>query len=291
MKKTILTAFVAVTLAACLAFAQAGQSGQGQQGQPAQPTQPGQDEVTAIQSAMNPTTPPDERLVLAENFLAKFPNSLYKAWAYLAEMQAYQDKKDTVSALDAAEKALKLDPTNLPALVGAAEIIAMRTGDNDLDREQKLKKGEDYGNRAIQILGQVTKNNPMVTDEQFLEQKNQGLASAYDSLGWIAYHRKQVSAAETNFKKAFDLGKQADYAYHLGRVLAQEGKLQPACEAYQQAQVLGGVKNATGVDLVEADRKGLDTAMKNKGTPEGCPAKTPPPPAPTPPTTPPVQKP
>lgn len=292
MKKIILTAFVVIALAGCLAFGQAGQSGQqGQQGQQGQPAQPNNnDEIMAVRSAMNPATPPDERLMLAENFLAKFPNSPFKTYAYMAEMQAYQDKNDPISALDAADKALKLEPNNLPVLVGAAEIIAMRTRDNDLDRDQKLKKGEEYGNRAIEILNKVTKNDPNVPDEQFQKQKNQGLASAYGSLGWIAFHRKQLSAAENNFKKAWDLGKEPNYAYYLGRVLAQENKFQPACEAYQQSQTLGGVKNAKGEDLVETDRKALDTVMKGKGMAEGCPAKTPPAPAPATPATPPAQK-
>ncbi len=283
--KKMLTAFAVMMLATWLACAQAGQ-GQTGQGQPAQAGAPSQEEITAIRNAMDSNTPPDARIMAAEEFLAKFPNSLIKTYAYLAEMEAYREKNDAVNAIDAADKALKLDPNNLPALAGAAEILAMRTRDNDLDREQKLKKGEDYANRAIKLL-EATVKPPGMPDDQFLVQKNGGLANVYASLAWFGYHRKQLTVAETNFKKAFDLDKQATYAYYLGRAYAQDGKLQPGCEAYQQAQTLGGVKNSAGLDLVEADRKALDKAMldkaeKEKGPAVGCPAGVPPPAAPAP---------
>lgn len=284
----VLTVFAVVALAACLAWGQtapapARSPAQAQPGQaaakklPAPKSQAEFDALQQLQKAItDPAATPDAKILAAEEFLAKFPDTDFKYQMYMLEMQCYQDKNDAVNTLDAASKVLKDDPDNLMALVTAAQVVAMRTRDTDLDRDQKWKMGEDYARHAITLLNTMVKPEQL-TEEQFQGTKNGGLAQAYGALGLIAVHRKQFGAAEEDFKKASELEKDPLYFWHLGRAYAQDGKYDLAREAYKQSIALGGVKDATGHDLAADDLQRLEAVVKQQAPA----AKTPPPP-PTP---------
>jgi tetratricopeptide (TPR) repeat protein len=291
--KKVLTVFAVVALAACLAWGQTApaparspgqaQPGQAQPGQaaakkpPAPKSQAEFDALQQLQKAVtDPAATPDAKILAAEEFLARFPDSELKYQMYMLEMQCYQDKNDAVNTLDAASKVLKDDPENLMALVTAAGVVAMRTRDTDLDRDQKWKMGEDYAHHAITLLNAMVKPEQL-TEEQFQGTKNSGLAQAYGALGLIAVHRKEFGAAEEDFKKASELEKDPLYVWHLGRAYAQDGKYDLARGAYKQSIALGGVKDATGHDLAADDLQRLEAVVKQQAPA----AKTPPPP-PTP---------
>ena len=82
-----------ILLAASLAAAQGQQSTQ--VGAP--PPQATSEEMSAIQKVMQ-AQDPSQRLALAEDFLAKYPESLLRSRAYAAAAEAYQAQNNFAKA-------------------------------------------------------------------------------------------------------------------------------------------------------------------------------------------------
>ena len=101
-----------------------------------------------------------------------------------------------------AERALDADPKNYQAMLMLGQAYASRTKEFDLDKEDKLKKAEDYANRAEEALKTAEKPNPQLTDEQWTEAKKQMTAQTFEIKGTAALVRKKYDVAITEFKNA-----------------------------------------------------------------------------------------
>jgi tetratricopeptide (TPR) repeat protein len=88
--------------------------------------------------------------------------------------------------------------------VTLAETIAAHTRDNDLDKEQSLKKVDDYANKALELLKTASTPPPGMPAAQWPETKKLLTSQAYDALGQAADLRKKYPDAIQNFKTAAD---------------------------------------------------------------------------------------
>jgi len=100
-----------------------------------------------------------------------------------------------------------------------AEIVIKQTKENDLDREEKLAKGEKYGKDAIEFVKDAPKPNPQVTDEQWTEFKKGVAARAHASMGLANITRKKYDVAVTHFKTAVELDPQPAYQVQMASAL------------------------------------------------------------------------
>lgn len=139
----------------------------------------------------------------ADDFAAKFPDSELRVVLYKAAMQKYQQTNTAEKMLDMAQKALTVDPDDPEALVSSAQVLAERTRDTDLDKDQKLAEAKKNAERALVTVDTdvPTSGYPPERIDQF---KRYVKSEAYAIIGTLASNAKNYSEAETNLKKSID---------------------------------------------------------------------------------------
>src|SRR5436305_7471899 len=202
-------AIVIAVLAACLGTwaqdkpaaqtAPAGQPAAAPQGKraPAAKTQP---EFDAYKAAIQLTDAAAAEKA-ADDFAAKFPDSELRAVLYKSAMQKYQSNPD--KTLEMAQKALALDGDDPEALVTASQVLAERTRDTDLDRDQKLAEAKKDAERA---LATVDTDVPATgfPPEKIDQFKRFVRSEAYAVLGTLATNAKNYPEAETDLRKSIE---------------------------------------------------------------------------------------
>ena len=180
--------------------APAGQAA-AQQGKrpPAAKTQP---EFDAYKAAIVLTDAPALEKA-ADDFAAKFPDSELRAVLYKLAMQKYQAANNADKMLEMSQKALTFDPDDPEALVAGAQVLAERTRDTDLDRDQKLAEAKKNAERALVTIDTDVPTSGYPPDKVALF-KGFLRSEAYAVLGTIASDQKNWAEAETNLRKSIE---------------------------------------------------------------------------------------
>lgn len=166
---------------------------------PAAKTQP---EFDAYKAAMAlPDAAASEKA--ADDFAAKFPDSELRAVLYKLSMQKYQAANNGDKMEETARKALGVDPDDPEALVAVAQVIAERTRETDLDKDQKLAEAKKDAERALVTVDTdvPVSGYPPEKIDQF---KRFIKSEAYSILGTLASNAKNYPEAEANLKKSID---------------------------------------------------------------------------------------
>lgn len=207
---------------------------------PAQPTSPvakqpsvkSQEEANLVMAMLQAIQQPDPdaRIKAAKELLTKFPNTEFKALALFFITLSLQEKGDYEQTIAYGEQTLKEDPDNIQTLLLLSRMIASRTRENDLDREEKLTTAEKYAAHAVEALKTAPRPNPSVTDEQWAEAKKEMLAQAHEAFAMIAMVRNKTDVAIEEFRKALEAAPPGDPAtmVRLGNALAKAGKFDEA---------------------------------------------------------------
>lgn len=148
---------------------------------------------------------PDARIKAAETLLTKYADTDYKGLALYVEAMSYQQKNDYDRMVVYGEQAIQADPKQYQAMLLLAQAIAQRTREFDLDREEKLAKAEKYANEAMNIVKDLPKPNPQVTDDQWTAAKKEFMSQGHSALGYVAKARKNYDVAVSELKQAIDL--------------------------------------------------------------------------------------
>ena len=139
----------------------------------------------------------------ADDFAAKFPDSELRVVLYKSAMQKYQVANNADKMLEMAQKALTFDADDPEALVGVAQVLAERTRDTDLDKDQKLAEAKKNAERAL-----VTIDTDVPTagypPEKIAQFKGFLKSEAYAILGTLASNAKNWPEAESNLHKSID---------------------------------------------------------------------------------------
>lgn len=216
--RTIFTAALILACAASVLLAQpAGQAQPAQTAQAAPAAQPGstspvakqpvpkskeeQDAVVAMFGAMQGPDL-DAKIKACDGFLQNFPNSEFKPVALYFLTVSYQNKNDYEKTLTYGEATLKADPGNYMTMLVLAQLVASRTRENDLDKEEKLTTAEKYANQALEALKTAPRPNPNISDAQWEMAKRALSAQAYEAFAIIALARNKNDAAIEQFKKS-----------------------------------------------------------------------------------------
>src|SRR5258708_7925928 len=162
-----------------------------------------QKEVDAIMAVQQAKTA-DERIAAAENLVAKFADTEFKAWAYNVAAESAQSKRDNAKTIFYYEQAIKADAKNYTAMLMISGVIAQSTREFDLDKEEKLGRAEKYAQDGMALIPSAAKPNPQITDEQWEAMKKDDTAQGHVDFGMIALARKKPDVAATEFKTAVD---------------------------------------------------------------------------------------
>ena len=96
---------------------------------------------------------PDAKIALLVDFEKQFPQSKALREAYLQLLQIYQEKNDQAKIIEYGEKAIKLDPNNIVALLTVTRAYSLEGKAASLDRAIA------YAQRALDECGKL-KNSP-----------------------------------------------------------------------------------------------------------------------------------
>ncbi len=238
MKRLILTGILALATGSTALMAQQPQQKKGnapqqppQQGQ--QQQQQGQQMVPGAKSAgesqavialMQSQGNPDATIKAGEELITKYADTMFKEAALLQISNAYQSKGDNDKAQIYAERILEVNPKSFQAQLMIGEMLASKTRENDLDKEEKLTKAEKSLNDAIANVNTAAKPNPQLPDEQWAEAKKYVVAQAHNGLGMVGLVRKKYDVAISEFKLATETDPQPAYSVRLASAYESAGK-------------------------------------------------------------------
>jgi tetratricopeptide (TPR) repeat protein len=189
--------------------APSAQTGQAQTAQPAGPHPPQaktQEEFDAYKAGMTQTAPADVEKS-ADEFAVKYPESELRVLIYQRAMQLYWQQNDASKVLLVGRKVLAIEPHNPVALGMTATVLAERTQETDIDRNERLAEAQKDAATLVTTVDQslpaiVPANTP---PEQVQAVKGQLLAMAYTAEAKADLELKEDAKAEAALRKALQL--------------------------------------------------------------------------------------
>lgn len=140
----------------------------------------------------------------ADDFATKYPDSEVRILLYEAAMRAYQSANNAEKMKDMGMKVLKLDPDNPEALVGVAQVLAERTRDTDLDKDQRYDEALKNARHALETVDTDLAIPAGTPQDKVDAYKNFMRSNANYVMGTVLYNQDKFADAEAAFHKAVD---------------------------------------------------------------------------------------
>jgi tetratricopeptide (TPR) repeat protein len=191
----------------------------------------------------------------ANDFATKFPDSEVRPLLYKAVMHSYQQANNSDKMMEMAQKVLTFDADDPEALLGVAQVLAERTRDTDLDKDQRLAEARKNAQRAL-VTVETDVPSTGYPPEQLNAFKGFLRSDAYAILGTLDFNAKAWADAEGNLRKSIDaFPQQVDpvAVFRLSVALDMQNKYQEALKFADQA-----------VDLTKEGTNAGDAARKEK---------------------------
>jgi len=215
-----------------------------------------QPEFEAYKAAIASQNDPAAMEKAADDFATKFPTSELRTILYRTLMRVYQNANNGDKMSETAQKILKIDPDDPEALVNSAEVIAERTRDTDLDKDQRWDEAAKEAQHALETVDTDTPAG--MQPNQIELYKGLVRSTAYSILGSVADHREKYPEAENYYRKSIDaLPSQPDplVILRLGLALDKQGKYADALKEVNRAVELTQENTSAGkVARQERDR-------------------------------------
>ncbi len=213
-----------------------------------------QPEFDAYKAAVALTDPAAQEKA-ANDFATKFPDSELRPVLYKAVMHSYQQANNADKMMEMAQKILSYDADDPEALLGVAQVLAERTHDTDLDRDQRLAEAKKNAQHALVTID-TDVPSAGYPPEQLNAFKSFLRSDAYAILGTIDFNAKAWADAEGNLRKSIDaFPQQVDpiAVFRLSVALDMQNKYPEALKYANQA-----------VDLTKEGTNAGDAARKEK---------------------------
>jgi tetratricopeptide (TPR) repeat protein len=140
----------------------------------------------------------------ADDFATKFPDSELRILLYEAVMRTYQNGNVADKTEAMGRKVLGLDADNPEALVIVAEVIAERTRESDLDKDQRFDEAMKMAQKATQTVDSDVAFNVGTPQEKIDAYKALLRSNAYSVMGTIDFKKESFPAAQENLQKSID---------------------------------------------------------------------------------------
>lgn len=174
----------------------------------------------------------------ANDFAEKFKDSELRPLLYQRAMTLYQNANNADKTIEMARKVIALDPSNPVALVTAATVLAERTRETDLDRDQRLNEAVTNAQKALANIDTGLPIPPGTPQERVEAAKKVLTSMAYAAIGTAELSRNNYAVAETNLRKATEINTVQPDAItwlRLSVVLDHQQKYQDAMAAANRA--------------------------------------------------------
>ena len=188
-----------------------------------------------------PTTDPNKKDLIGEDFLQKYPQSRYRGVVYQGLVSGYFATQQVPKLLDAGDKEIALNPNDAPVLAVVAQTIARSFNAQSPDAAQQLEKAEQYSKRAIEITPTLPKPAAL-NDEQFTMAKNDTLEMAHGGLGLVYIRKAKFTEAIPELEQSIkaDTHPQADPVnyYLLGMANSKTSHYDAAVNAFTKCAAI-----------------------------------------------------
>jgi tetratricopeptide (TPR) repeat protein len=140
----------------------------------------------------------------ADDFAIKFPDSELRVLLYKQAMRIYQSTNVADKTEAMGRKVLGIDADDPEALVMVAEVIAERTHDTDLDRDQRYAEATKMAEKATQTVDTDVSVPAGIPQDKLDAYKSLLRSNAYSITGTIEFKKDNFTAAQTNLQKSID---------------------------------------------------------------------------------------
>ena len=213
MKRAAMTIVVLALAAGAFAQQPATKDKPATQAAPSQPAQPAQGkrppqaktqpEFDAYKAAAA-NQDPAALSKAADDFATKFPDSELRVILYKTAMRGFQQANDGDNMIETGRKVIKIDPDDPEALVGVAEVLAERTRDTDLDKDQRLDEAMKLAQHATETIDSDIAVPPGTPQDKIDAYKGFLRSTAYSIMGTIQYNKEKYPDAEGFYRKSID---------------------------------------------------------------------------------------
>jgi tetratricopeptide (TPR) repeat protein len=220
--------FPLIVIAAALAFALPSVAQMGQQSQQSQGASPSVNQVNSMSQQLQLLTDVqkqpglkvdpreqaaydnffrvnsenlDKKIQLGNEFLQKYPASIFAEAVDSGLSDAYYAKEDWKSFYGAADRALALKPDDVDVLTTVGWVIPHIYDSSDPDADARLAKAETYEKHAIELLATMLKPASL-TDAQFAAAKAQKAIQAHSALGLVYFRREDYANSMAELQQA-----------------------------------------------------------------------------------------
>jgi tetratricopeptide (TPR) repeat protein len=161
-------------------------------------------ELDAWKAAAAIKTDPAAMEKAADDFATKFPDSELRVLLYKNAMRLYQNANNAEKTEAMGRKVLGLDGDDPEALVTVAEVIAERTHDTDIDKDQRFGEASAMAQKATQTVD-TDISVPSGTPQEKIDSYKALLRSnAYSILGTIEFKKENFVGAQEKLQKSID---------------------------------------------------------------------------------------
>ena len=225
-----------------------------------------QEEYAAFNAA-NALTDPAAQEKAANDFAVKFPDSELRVLIYKSVMHGYQQANNLDKMMEMSQKVLGYDADDPEALIIAAQVLAERTRDTDLDKADRLAEARKDAQRAL-VTVDTDVPSAGYAPEQLTAYKSFIRSEAYEISGPLDYNAKAWGDAETNLKKSIEAyPQQVDpiAVFRLSVALDMQNKYPEALKYANQA--VDSTKEGTPAGDAARKEKDRLTQLTGSGAP------------------------
>ena len=174
----------------------------------------------------------------ADDFATKFPDSELRVLLYKSAMRNYQSANNAEKTEAMGRKVLSFDGDDPEALVIVSEVIAERTHDSDIDKDQRFGEATALAQKATQTVDTDVQVPAGTPQEKIDAYKSLLRSNAYSILGTIEFKKENYPKAQEDLQKSIDaFPSQPDpvVVLRLALALDKQGKYPEALKAANRA--------------------------------------------------------
>jgi tetratricopeptide (TPR) repeat protein len=174
----------------------------------------------------------------SDDFATKFPDSELRVLLYKNAMRIYQNANSSERTEAMGRKVLSFDADDPEALVIVAEVIAERTRDTDIDKDQRFAEAVSMAQKATQTVDTDVQVPAGTPQEKIDAYKSLLRSNAYSILGTIEFKKENYPGAQENLQKsidAFPTNPDSVVILRLALALDKQGKYPEALKVVNRA--------------------------------------------------------